>query len=130
MAIDPRGFDDLGNFQEIDGECLDGEFLDKAKISWLTRALLSFALPWGLGRLAKELGGPGIEMSKKALALFARAERIDIVPSRSELRGFQLIIDNILSLYFVQDGDRFVYDGFEMGPYEDGDVTVFDGVKL
>ena len=115
MATNPRGFDELNE-----------DFLRNAKISWLTRTLLSFALPWGLGRLAKELGGPSIEMSKKAHALFAKTERIDVVPSRSTMRGFQLVIDSILSLYFVQDGDHFVYDGFELGPYEDGDVTVFD----
>jgi hypothetical protein len=126
MAIDPREINDLknGDIQEI-----DGEFLEQAKISWFTRALLAVAVPWGLGRLAKELGGPGIEMSKKAHSLFAKVERVDIIPSRSEMRGFQIVIDNILSLFFCQDGDHFVYDGFEMGLCEDGDVTVFDKVE-
>ena len=126
MAIDPRGFDDLknnvGDFRE-----LDGEFLKRAKVGWLTRTILAFALPWGLGRLAKELHGPGMEMSKKAHALFAKAERFAIIPSQSDLRGFQFVIDDMLSLFFVQDGDHFVYDGFELGPcYDEGDVTVFD----
>lgn len=127
MAIDPRGFDDLknGDFREV-----DGEFLKQAKVSWLTRTLLAIALPWGLGRLARELGGPGIEMSKQAHALLAKAERIDLIPSQSDLRGFQLVVDNMLSLYFVQDGDHFIYDGFELGrPIEEGDVTIFDGMK-
>ncbi len=121
MAIDPRGVDDL---KEI-----DAEFLKKAKVSLLTRVLLSIALPWGLGRLAKELGGPGIAMSKKAHAFFARVERVDIVPSQSEMRGFQIVIDNILSLFFCQDGDHFVYDGFEIGSHDDGDVTVLDQLR-
>lgn len=122
MAIDPREF---GDFKEI-----DGEFLKQAKVSWFTRTLLAVALPWGLGRLAKELGGPGIELSKKAHALFVDAQRVDIIPSRSDLRGFQVVIDSTLSLFFVQDSDHFVYDGFEIGrPYEAGDVTLFDGLK-
>jgi len=124
MAIDPREFSDLknGDFREI-----DDAFLKQAKISWLTRILLAVALPWGLGRLTKELGGPGIEVSKKAHAFFTKVDRVDIIPSRSETRGFQIVLDNALSLFFCQDGDHFVYDGFEMGLYEDGDVTVFDG---
>jgi hypothetical protein len=129
MDFDPRGFDSLknggldggGDFQEI-----DGEFLRRTRVSWFTRLLLSIALPWGLGRLAKELHGPELERSKQAHALFAKAERIDIIPAQADLRGFRLVIDNILSLYFVQDGEHFVYDGFEMGLCEDGDVTVFD----
>jgi hypothetical protein len=121
MAIDPRGFDDV---REI-----DEEFLRQANVSWLTRALLAIALPWGLGRLAKELGGPGIKLSKKAHAFFTDAERVDIVPSQTDMRGFQIIINHFLSLYFVQDGDHFTYDGFEMGQYENADVTIFDGLK-
>lgn len=132
MAIDPRGFEELtkGGFGGGDFKEIDGEFLRQAKVSWLTRALLAIALPWGLGRLAKELGGPGIEMSKKAHALFAAARRVDIIPSHSDVRGFQIVIDGMLSLFFVQDGDCFAYDGFELGrPFEEGDVTVFDGMR-
>jgi len=130
MAIDPRDFSDLknsgpngglGDFKEI-----DAEFLKKAKLSWLTRLLMVIALPWMSRRLMKELGGPSVEMSKKAHAFFTAVNRVDIIPSRSEVRGFQIVIDNILSIFFCQDGDHFVYDGFEMGPYESGDVTVFD----
>src|ERR1700679_3939758 len=110
MAIDPGEFDEL----------------KKTKVSWVTRALLAVAVPWGLGRLARELGGSGVEMSKKAHSFFEGTGRVDVAPLRSELRGFQIVIDNMLSLYFIQDGDHFAYDGFEMGLYEDGDVTIFD----
>ncbi len=41
-------------------------------------------------------------------------------------RGFVISMDNALTLWFIQDGDRFVYDGYEIGEYVDGDVTVFD----
>ena len=118
MDIDPRDFGDL---REI-----DGEFLEKSNVSWFTRLLLSLSLTWGMGRLAKELGAPCAEMSKKANAIFAKVGRVDIVPSQANLRGFRIVLDNVLSLYFSQDGDHFIYDGFEMGFYEDGDVTVFD----
>jgi hypothetical protein len=118
MEIDPKDFREL-----------DAKFLEKAKVSRLTRMLLAISLSWGMGRLAKELSIPGIETSKKAHALFEKVERVDIVPSRSNMRGFQIILDGLLSLYFSQDGDHFVYDGFEMGPYEDGDVTIFDKLR-
>jgi hypothetical protein len=118
MEIDPKDFREL-----------DTNFLEKMKVSWLTRTLLAISLSWGMSRLAKELSIPGIETSKKAHAFFQNVERVDIIPSRSSMRGFQMIIDGLLSLYFSQDGDHFIYDGFEMGPYDDGDVTVFDKLR-
>jgi len=118
-------------FEQIDPRDLkeiDAEFLERAKVSWFTRMLLGLSLGWGMSRLAKELGGPGIEASKKAHALFGKVERIDVVPARSAgMRGFQIVLDHLLTLYFSQDGDHFVYDGFEMGFFEGGDVTIFDG---
>lgn len=118
MEIDPKDFREL-----------DQKFLDKMKVSWLTRTLLAISLSWGMSRLAKELSIPGIETSKAAHALFQKVERVDIVPSHSNMRGFQLILDGLLSLYFSQEGDHFVYDGFEMGPYDDGDVTILDKLR-
>jgi uncharacterized membrane protein (UPF0136 family) len=124
MEIDPRGFNDLKGIEEI-----DQAFLEKARVSWLTKILLGISLSWGMARLARELNLPGIEASKKAHALFQKIGRIDFVPSRSTMRGFQIILDGLLSLYFSQEGDHFVYDGFEMGPYDDGDVTVLDKLR-
>jgi hypothetical protein len=123
MDFHPLGFDgrEQGELQE-----LDAGFLERAKVGWFTKLLLSIAIPWGMGRLARELGGHGIELSKKADAFFGKTERVDVVPSRDGSRGFQLVIDQALSLYFCQDGDHFVYDGFEMGAYEAGEVTIFD----
>ena len=117
------------DFDPKDIREIDGDFLENAKVSWFTRTLLSVSLAWGMSRLAKELCSPGIEMSKKAHGFFAKVERVHLVPSRSSMRGFQIVIDNMLSLFFCQDGDHFVYDGFEMGPYDDGDVTVLDRLK-
>ncbi len=121
MENDPRGFDDL---KEI-----DRGFLEQTKVSWLTKILLGISLSWGMARLARELNSPCIEASKKAHALFQKVERVDFVPSRSTMRGFQIILDGLLSLYFSQEGDHFVYDGFEMGPYDEGDVTVLDKLR-
>jgi hypothetical protein len=119
MDIDPK------ELREI-----DAEFLKRARVSWLTRILLSVSLSWGMERLARELGMSGIEMSRKAHAFFAKVERIDFVPARSVgMRGFQVILDGTLALFFCQDGDHFVYDGFEMGPYDAGDVTILDQIK-
>jgi hypothetical protein len=121
MANDPREINDL---KEI-----DRAFLERAKVSWLTKILLGISLSWGMARLARELNLPGIETSKKAHAFFQKIERVDFVPSRGSMRGFQIILDSLLSLYFSQEGDHFVYDGFEMGPYDDGDVTVLDKLR-
>jgi len=41
-------------------------------------------------------------------------------------RGFIIQLNNSLTLWFYQDGNHFVYDGFEMGQYDDGDVTCLD----
>jgi hypothetical protein len=29
----------------------------------------------------------------------------------------------------IVDGDHFVYDGFEVGKYDKGDITIFDDIK-
>lgn len=81
----------------------------------------------GIKRL---LRGQGIDtcVADKAHALFEGTQTIDIVPSVSNSRGFQLIIDRQTALYFYQDGEHFVYDGFEMGQYDKGQVTIFDSL--
>lgn len=124
MENNPREFDDLKEIEEI-----DRAFLERAKVSWLTKVLLGISLSWGMSRLARELSLPGIETSKKAHALFQKVGRVDFIPSRSSMRGFQIILDGLLSLYFSQEGDHFVYDGFEMGPYDEGDVTILDKLR-
>lgn len=56
-----------------------------------------------------------------------RDKKIHLEPlSGTGGRGFIISIDNKMTLWFYQDGDHFVYDGFEMGEYDDGDVTVVD----
>jgi len=76
---------------------------------------------------AKEIGIQNIAFDK-AHELFNRVNRIDFFPSRGD-RGFILVIDRKTALFFYQDGDHFEYDGFEMGPYARGDVTILDGIR-
>ena len=40
-----------------------------------------------------------------------------------------IVIDRSTALYFYQDSDHFKYDGFEIGEYEKGDVTIFDNFR-
>lgn len=104
----------------------DFDGLKCAKLTWLTRTLLWLAPKRGILRLAEEIGFPSGGLARKAHRIFEKIERVDVLPSTGGGRGFQIVLDGILSLYFFQDGDHFVYDGFEIGEYEKGDVTVFD----
>lgn len=62
--------------------------------------------------------------------ILSRSRRIDIIPSKSGTRAFTILIDQKTALYFSQDGDKFVYDGWEAGEYEEkGEVTIFDDLK-
>ena len=74
---------------------------------------------------AKELGIAN-PVFDKAHDVFGDTKRIDIYPSSVGQRGFILVLDLKTALYFYQDGDHFKYDGFEMGEYEKGDITIFD----
>jgi hypothetical protein len=99
--------------------------LREGGVSFWTRLLLRIAPLAGIKRLSRELGVDP-DAAEKAHRAFQDTERIDIVPAKSGGRGFQIILDGSTALYFYQDGDHFVYDGFENGTYEKGDVTVFD----
>lgn len=55
---------------------------------------------------------------------------VGIVPTKTGGRGFRIILNNKLCLYFYQDGKHFKYDGWEVGEYEDGDITVFDYQRI
>jgi len=74
--------------------------------------------------LARKMGIKNI-IFDKLHEVFDSAERIDVFPATAA-RGFILTLDRETALYFYQDGDHFKYDGFEMGPYEKGDVKIFD----
>ncbi len=121
----------MNNFEDFDFEGYEvkklKDFKDK-RVSLLTRLLLRFWPQKGLSYLTKDLGMDP-EIMEKANDLFSRVKRIDIFPSVSGGRGFQIILDKSTALYFYQDGDHFVFDGSEVGEYEGGDVTIFDHLK-
>lgn len=100
----------------------------KIKITWLDKILLKFWPFLAMKHLAKKMKIKN-PIFDQAHALFTKVDRIDLMPSRSEERGFIIILDRQTALYFYQDGDRFIYDGFEMGEYDKGDVTIFDQIK-
>lgn len=99
------------------------------KFNWFTKSLVRLS-PWTLFRLAardNKLNYKKVELAEK---LFRDAERIDFQPSGgADGRSLVMYVDNKLSLHFYQNGDTFEYDGFEIGPYDDGEVTVFDELK-
>lgn len=112
---------------DVEGKRVKWDFrnLRESGISFWTRVLLRISPLAGIKRLSREFGlDPDI--AEKAHKAFQDTKRIDIIPSTSGERGFQIIIDGSTALYFCQNGDHFVYDGFENGEYEKGEVTVFD----
>lgn len=104
------------------------EFVDKTQINLFTRLLLKFCPNLAMKMMARKMGieNPIFEPIHE---VFSKIKRIELLPLQSGSRGFMLILDNKTALYFYQDGDHFVYDGFEMGEYEKGDVTIFDNLN-
>src|SRR3989344_7336276 len=104
----------------------DYQNLKEGGVGIWTRILLRISPLHGVKRLSRQLG-IDTDFADKTHEVFENTERIDIIPSSSGTRGFQIIIDGHTALYFNQDGDCFTYDGFEVGEYKKGDVTIFDG---
>lgn len=121
------------NFDDYNEEELRGldEMVKEGRksIPWWERMMLKF-FPWlYFKKFAKKMGieNPSFDQLHE---VFSKTERVDLFPLNSQRgRGFLLVLDQKTALYFYQDGDRFIYDGFEMGEYEKGDVTVFDEVS-
>jgi len=97
-------------------------------IGWFTRVMLFCWPRHGVWLLARDLGMSN-DIAEEADHFFRKIRRVDIFPSRAGSRGFQIIVDETTALYFNQDADHFVYDGWEVGKYEKGDVTIFDNVR-
>lgn len=96
-------------------------------ISWYRKLLLKFWPGMAFKLFAKELGIAN-PVFDKAHDVFSNAERIDLYPAAGAGRGFIVVMDLKTALYFYQDGDHFKYDGFEMGEYDKGDVTILDNI--
>ncbi len=102
--------------------------MSEVKITWFTKLMFKFWPSLAMARFAKKIGITN-PLFDEAQNLFSQVRRIDILPLKLGYRGFMIILDKKTALYFCQDGDHFVYDGFEMGKYERGDVTIFDDKK-
>ncbi|MDP2934110.1 MAG: hypothetical protein Q8N81_08385 [bacterium] len=103
--------------------------LGDVDISWWKKLLLKFWPKLAFRFFASELGiaNPVFEQLQE---IFTKVKRVDVFPlTSSGSRGFMLVLGQKASLWFYQDGDHFVYDGFEMGEYEKGDVTIFDHLR-
>lgn len=101
--------------------------MKQVKINWLIKGLLKFWPSLAMRFFARK-SGVNWTLVNDLHTKFGRVERVDIIPTASG-RGFILILDKKLSLHFYQDHDHFAYDGFEMGEYEGGDVTIFDSLN-
>lgn len=101
--------------------------MDNIKISWYHKLLLRFWPRVAFKIFAKKMGIAN-PVFNKAHDVFDGAERIDLYPTASSERGFILVLDLKTALYFYQDGDHFSYDGFEMGEYNKGDITILDNI--
>lgn len=91
-----------------------------------TKLLLKFNPIRGLKSFNRERGIDN-DIFDKLHEIFSKIERVDLFPLKGK-RGFILVLDQKTALFFYQDGDNFKYDGFEMGEYAKGDVTVFDHI--
>ena len=111
---------------EIDG--LKPGDMSRLNIPWYKKIILKLSpkLFFKLHSRSLNVNDKYIDLAQK---LFGQVKRIDIQPLSGGHRGFIIYLDNKFSLWFYQDGDHFVYDGFEMGDYENGEVTVFDNLK-
>lgn len=92
---------------------------DGFRPDFLTRLFLRFWPHVGFKRLNKKLGIVN-DVFDKADEVFRGSKRIELYPISGDLKT---------ALYFHQDGDHFKYDGFEMGEYEKGDITIFDDIR-
>lgn len=101
---------------------------EELKINWVMKLLLKLSPNHAMKYMARKMRINNVVFDE-AHELFSKIERIDFFPTTPGNRGFVLIFDLQTAIYFHQDGDHFAYDGFEMGEYEKGDVTIFDRIK-
>lgn len=100
------------------------------KINWFTKLSLKFRPNLTMKYMAKKIGieNPIFEQLHQVFHQVKRVDLIPFLPSQHSRRGFMIVLDRKTALYFYQDGDHFIYDGFEMGEYDKGDVAVFDNL--
>jgi hypothetical protein len=113
------------DIEEIDG--LKPGDMSRLKLNWWEKFKLKFFPMWALKGFAKRAGVEDVAFDNLH-EILTKTNRIDLFPL-SGSRGFMIILDGKISLWFFQDGDHFKYDGFEIGEYDKGDVTIFDKLK-
>lgn len=101
---------------------------NKSKVTWLDKVLLKIWPSLEMRRLAKRMKINNI-IFDRLHDIFNKTEKIDIFPARGNERGFIIVLERQTALFFYQNGDHFEYDGFEMGKYVRGDVTIFDHLR-
>lgn len=101
--------------------------MDQLDFPWHKKFLLKFFPRWFMKLTAKELKLDD-SMIENAQKLFG-GKKVYIQPLAGVGgRGFIIFVDSKMSFWFFQDGGHFKYDGFEMGEYDDGEVTIFDNL--
>lgn len=77
---------------------------------------------------------PSYRLAIQLDRIFRRhTDRVDLLPESSGERGFVLSLDRQAALYFVQDGDRFFYEGWSLAApgeeYEAGSPLISDTLR-
>lgn len=91
-----------------------------------TMRFLDDYFPIVLDVVAWIFGGSGYRALARLHRSLSHAERVDFVSYDTGKRGFALVLDQQVALHFSQDGDGFVYDGYDTGDFAKGDVTILD----
>jgi|GEM_PF-1454260 len=105
--------------------------IDERGLPWYQRFIFRYFPQLGMCIFARGINADYsmLEILDKA---FHQAKHVDIFPFSPKdggQRGFMLVLDRKMAFYFYQDGESFQYDGYEMGEYKKGNVTVFDEIR-
>lgn len=112
--------DHLSKMEKYKGQGMVKAFM--RNMNWID-SILQHLLPglW-IKRVCRKMG-----ISKSPLELhqaLSEFEHVYVIPSKSGIRGFRLVLDDEIALYFFQNDDHFEYDGWEVGKYNKGKSTL------
>ena len=111
----------------LKNEKLEGEDIELAEYKSFTMRFLAKHFPFLIIFIVKLIHRKELKEAEALHEFFLKSNRIDIITSKGGTRGFKLLIDQKTALFFYQEEDKFVYDGWEVGKYEEkGKVTIFD----
>ncbi len=112
----------------MDKDFLKENNLKPLELSWWKQLLFKFCPKMIFKVMAKKMKIDNTAFDKLH-DVFSKTEKIDIFSNMDNERGFILVLNRQTALYFYQNGNHFKYDGFEIGEYDKGDVTIFDHLK-